>query len=125
MNDQPVNGENGNPLDGLRNWVFALRPGTWKDDSRLLPAIYIVIFVILSVLLFPPTKKTREVAFAEGEIADVDVIAPLDIAVPLSGQEFAPRRGARRSRLLRDRSVFPIGGVFGCLRVQFFFSGHL
>jgi putative nucleotidyltransferase with HDIG domain len=87
MNDQPTNGENGSPIDGLRKWFSALRPGTWKDDNRLLPAIYIVIFVILSVLLFPPTKKTREVAFAEGQIADVDVIAPLDIAVPLSGQE--------------------------------------
>ncbi len=87
MNDQPSNGENGNPLDGLRKGLSALRPGALKDDSRLLPAIYIVVFVVLSVLLFPPTKKTREVAFNEGEIADVDVIAPLDITVPLSGQE--------------------------------------
>ena len=87
MNDQPANGGNGSPVDGLQKWFSALRPGTWKDDNRLLPAIYIVIFVILSVLLFPPTRKTREVAFSEGQIADVDVIAPLDIAVPLSGQE--------------------------------------
>ncbi len=87
MNDQPSNGENGNPLDGLRKGLSALSPGALRDDSRLLPAIYIVVFVVLSILLFPPTKKTREVAFNEGEIANVDVIAPLDIAVPLSGQE--------------------------------------
>ena len=87
MNDQPSGGENGNPLDGLRRGLTALRPASLKDDSRLLPAIYIVVFVVLSVLLFPPTRKTREVAFNEGDIADVDVISPFTFVVPLSNQE--------------------------------------
>ena len=87
MNDQPSNGENGNPLDGLRKGLTALRPGALKNDGRLLPVIYITVFVVLSILLFPPTRKTREVAFNEGDIADVDVIAQLDFNVPLSGQE--------------------------------------
>jgi len=87
MNDQPSGSENGNPLDGLRRGFTALRPASLKNDSRLLPAIYIVVFVVLSVLLFPPTRKTREVAFNEGEIADVDVISPFTFVVPLSDQE--------------------------------------
>jgi hypothetical protein len=53
----------------------------------VLPVAYIVVFVTLSVLLFPPTKKTRDIAFKEGEIADSDVIAPIDFSVPLSDQE--------------------------------------
>ena len=87
MNDQPSGGENGNPLDGLRKGLTALLPGSLKDNSRLLPAIYIVVFVTLSILLFPPTRKTREVAFNKGDIADVDVISPFTFVVPLSDQE--------------------------------------
>ncbi len=87
MNDKPSNGEKGNSFDGLRKGLAVLRPGALKNDSRLLPAIYITVFVVLSILLFPPTKKTREVAFNKGDIADVDVIAQLDFDVPLSSQE--------------------------------------
>ena len=87
MNDQPKNGENGRALDNLRRGLAAFRPASLKEDSRLLPAIYIVVFVVLSVLLFPPTKKTREVAYNEGDIADVDVISPFTFVVPLSDQE--------------------------------------
>jgi putative nucleotidyltransferase with HDIG domain len=87
MNDQPSGGDRGSPFNALRRGLRALRPGALKEDGRLLPAIFIIVFVIVSILLFPPTRKTREVAFNEGDIADVDVIAPLDFKVPLSGQE--------------------------------------
>ena len=87
MNDKVSGGENGNSLDGLRRGMMALRPASLRDDSRLHPAIYIVVFVVLSILLFPPTRKTREVAFNEGDIADVDVISSLNFVVPLSDQE--------------------------------------
>ncbi len=87
MNNQQSGGESGNSLDGLRRGLTALRPASLRDDSRLLPAIYIVVFVALSILLFPPTRKTREVAFNEGDIADVDVISPFTFVVPLSNQE--------------------------------------
>ena len=87
MNDQPSGGGNGNPLDGLRRGLITLRPSSLRNDSRLLPAIYIVVFVALSVILFPPTRKTREVAFNEGDIADVDVISSFTFVVPLSDQE--------------------------------------
>jgi putative nucleotidyltransferase with HDIG domain len=55
--------------------------------GRYLPIGYLVLFVVLSLLLFPPMRKAQDIRFKEEDIADVDVIAPFDFWVPLSEQE--------------------------------------
>jgi putative nucleotidyltransferase with HDIG domain len=52
-----------------------------------LPLLYLLVFLALSLLLFPPVQKTKNVPFKEGDIADVDVIAPFPFVVPLSYHE--------------------------------------
>jgi len=52
-----------------------------------LPILYLAAFLVLSLVLFPPTQKKRSVRFAEGDIADVDIVSPFTFVVPLSDRE--------------------------------------
>lgn len=61
-------------------------------SGKHISVIYFVVFVILSILLFPPIQKVKDIRFKEGDIADVDVIAPFTFFVPLSEQEIENNR---------------------------------
>ncbi len=52
-----------------------------------LPFLYAALFLVLSLILFPPMQKVKDIRFKEGDIADIDVIAPLTFFVQLSEQE--------------------------------------
>jgi len=52
-----------------------------------LATIYTIAFVALSLVLFPPSQRVKEIKYKEGEIADSDIIAPFSFLVPLSEQE--------------------------------------
>lgn len=52
-----------------------------------LPLLYLAAFLVLSLVLFPATQKKKSVRFAEGDIADVDIISPFTFVVPLSARE--------------------------------------
>ncbi|MBU8922419.1 MAG: HDIG domain-containing protein [Bacteroidales bacterium] len=92
MADQTSGGkENG------KSWVFSgllkkLIPHSLDLNGRILAIAGAVVFIILSVLLFPPTRESKEIQFNEGEIADSDVIAPFNFVVPLSKQEIEINR---------------------------------
>ncbi len=61
-------------------------------SGKHLSAIYFIAFVILSIFLFPPIQKVKDIRFQKGYIADVDVIAPITFFVPLSEQEIESNR---------------------------------
>jgi putative nucleotidyltransferase with HDIG domain len=52
-----------------------------------LPLVYLAAFLVLSLVLFPATQKKKSVRFAEGDIADVDIVSPFTFVVPLSARE--------------------------------------
>lgn len=87
MADQAQNGRDKGELRGLRSVRDPRLLLDTLKQGKYLPAIYIVAFLILSLLLFPPTHKVKDIRFKEGDIADVDVIAPFTFIVPLSEQE--------------------------------------
>ncbi len=61
-------------------------------DGKNLSLIFMAVFIILSVLLFPPSRKSKDIQFNEGDIANTDVIAPFDFIVRLSEQEIEINR---------------------------------
>ncbi|MBN1884493.1 MAG: HDIG domain-containing protein [Candidatus Krumholzibacteriota bacterium] len=81
-------GENGGAGRGFDPRKAAAR----LFGRRRLPYVYALLFLVVSLLLFPPLKKIRDVRFREGDIADVDVIAPFDFIVPHSEQEIESNR---------------------------------
>jgi len=62
------------------------------SDWRRLSGLYAILFLVISILLFPPTKKLREIQYSEGNIADSDVIAPFEFTVPYSEREIQTNR---------------------------------
>ena len=60
--------------------------GSLLEPKRLM-ILYVAVFVALSLYLFPPMQKLKEIEYREGDIADVDVIAPFTFYVPYSEQE--------------------------------------
>jgi len=92
MNDQPENGEGNRLADRVRDLSGRLSPRTIMSDGRVLLAVYAVVFLVTSILLFPPARKSREIRFREGDVADTDVIAPFTFDVPLSDQEIEINR---------------------------------
>jgi hypothetical protein len=52
-----------------------------------LPLIYLVALLVLSLVLFPPGQKQKGVRFAEGDVADVDIVASFTFSVPLPDHE--------------------------------------
>jgi putative nucleotidyltransferase with HDIG domain len=73
------------------------------EKSMRLPLIYLAAFLVLSLVLFPPTQKKANVRFVEGSIADVDIVAPFAFVVPLSDHELA---------LARARAAVAVPPVF-------------
>ncbi|MDD3643416.1 MAG: HDIG domain-containing protein [Candidatus Krumholzibacteria bacterium] len=87
-----ANGERRSSGSLPRRVLKAVNPAALRRDWRLLPFLYTAIFLALSIILFPPTRKAREIRFQDGDIADVDVIAPFTFIVPLSAQEIEINR---------------------------------
>ncbi len=52
-----------------------------------LPALYLCLFLALSLILFPPVQKTKSIPFKEGDVAEVDVVAPFSFVVPLGDHD--------------------------------------
>ncbi|MDH3215780.1 MAG: HDIG domain-containing protein [Candidatus Krumholzibacteria bacterium] len=78
--------------------------------TELLPRVGLaVIFVIVALLLFPPSKRTQEVIFKAGEIADRNIVAPFDFEVPLSDDDLKIERASSALKVVpvyvRDASV--------------------
>ncbi|MBD3179982.1 MAG: hypothetical protein GF417_10500, partial [Candidatus Latescibacteria bacterium] len=79
---------------GFTRWEF-LRFGrvrSFFSDWRRLSGFYALIFLAISILFFPPTRKLREIRYSEGDIADSDVIAPFEFVVPFSEREIQTNR---------------------------------
>ncbi len=92
MNEQLSNGK-----DGQRSGTFRERLGIKSlmgmfTNRKTLPFVYLTLFTILSLVLFPPTKKAKEIIFKEGDVADSDVIAPFTFIVPQGEQEIRINR---------------------------------
>lgn len=80
---------------------FRLKSDVYKG---LLPRLGLVlVFVVAALLLFPPSKRTQEVIFNAGEIADRDIIAPFNFEVPLSEEEL---KIPRHTAALKVRPVY-------------------
>jgi len=67
------------------------------------------IFTACAVVLVPPAKLARDVDFTAGEIADRDIVAPINFQVPLSPEELKLRRAQASLSVppvyLRDRDM--------------------
>jgi len=70
---------------------FKLLLDSLLKKNRLV-AIYTLVFIALSLILFPPTQRMKEIKYKEGDIADSDVIAPFTFLVPLDEQEIELNR---------------------------------
>ncbi|MFQ5626903.1 MAG: hypothetical protein ACE5FM_09655, partial [Methyloligellaceae bacterium] len=57
-------------------------------------AALLLVFVAATVLLFPPSKRSQEVIFKAGEIADRDIIAPFNFEVPRSAEDLSFERAS-------------------------------
>ena len=92
MTDQSVNGreKRESPSLGER---FDLRRfiGSIMNPKRLI-LVFVALFVVISLFLFPPMQKLDEIQYREGDIADVDVIAPFTFYVDYSEQEIEINR---------------------------------
>ncbi len=92
MADQGVNGREkretlslGKRFDLRRFIGFAMEP-------RHLMVVFVALFVFISLFLFPPMQKLDEIQYREGDIADVDIIAPFTFYVDYSEQEIEINR---------------------------------
>ncbi|MCD6380267.1 HDIG domain-containing protein [bacterium] len=65
-------------LDSIKNFF---------TDWKKLSVILAIIFILLSLFLFPPTKKSREIRYRDEDIAGADVIAPFSFSVPFTERE--------------------------------------
>lgn len=77
---------------------FSLPSDGYAD---VLPRLGLVLLFVVSVLLlFPPSRRTHDVIFKAGEIADRNVIAPFDFEVPLSVEDLNMQRASATLRVL-------------------------
>ncbi|MBN2070952.1 MAG: HDIG domain-containing protein [Candidatus Krumholzibacteriota bacterium] len=79
-------GEKGK-ISGILERLKAVFPDNIHLDGRRLSIAYLLVFLVISIFLFPPTRKNKEIQYYEGDIANTDVIAPFTFAVPVSEQE--------------------------------------
>ena len=67
------------------------------------------VFVVVALLLFPPSRRSQEVLFKEGEISDRNIIAPFDFEVPLPAEDIKIARASAALKVvpvyIRDASV--------------------
>ncbi len=92
MNDQVTNDREGGESTGILERFKPAFPGWIRIRGARLSIVYMVIFVLISIFLFPPTRKNKEIQYSEGDIADTDVIAPFTFSVPLSKHEIEINR---------------------------------
>jgi putative nucleotidyltransferase with HDIG domain len=62
-------------------------PGLHVAAWMRLPLFYLALFLVLSLVLFPPAQKKRSIRLEEGDISDADIFAPFTFLVPLSDHE--------------------------------------
>ncbi|HEY5133140.1 MAG TPA: hypothetical protein VII85_05585, partial [Candidatus Krumholzibacteriaceae bacterium] len=87
MTDQGPHGAGrGEAPDEERARRFRIPIPRVASGARL-PLLYLAAFLVLSLVLFPPTQKKKSVRFAEGDMADVDIVSPFTFVVPLSARE--------------------------------------
>lgn len=92
MSEQTSNGrERGESPTRERRFDAARFAGSLLQQRRL-PFLYLAVFLAASLFLFPPMRKAKDIRFREGDIADVDVIAPFGFIVPLSPYEIESNR---------------------------------
>lgn len=77
---------------------------------ELLPRLGLVgVFVVTVLLLFPPSKRSKEVFFKTGEISDRNIVAPFDFEVPLPDEDLKIAKAAAGLKVvpvyIRDTSV--------------------
>ena len=87
MSDQLTGGQGNGRISGILKRLMHGFPNNFHVDGKKLSIAYLVIFVLVSIFLFPPTLKNKEIQYNEGDIANTDVIAPFIFAVPVSQQE--------------------------------------
>lgn len=92
MAEHGANGKSGGENGGSARRFDVQGVFAWFLEKRRLPLIYALLFLVVSILLFPPLRKTRDVRFRVGDIADVDVIAPFQFDVPIPEQEIEGNR---------------------------------
>ena len=92
MSDQTPNGKERGEAARAKGRFDIRSRFTAFSRGKYLPLGYLVLFAVLSLLLFPPMRKAQDIRFKENDIADIDVIAPFDFFVPLSEQEIENNR---------------------------------
>jgi len=70
---------------------LSLRSGRIFKENKLV-FLYTFTFIALSLILFPPSHRVKEIKYKAGDIADSDIIAPFSFIVPLSEQEIEINR---------------------------------
>ncbi|MBN2185340.1 MAG: HDIG domain-containing protein [Candidatus Krumholzibacteriota bacterium] len=96
MSDQSTGGQQNGWFSGILKRMKSGFPDNLHIDGRNLSITYMVIFVVVSIFLFPPTRKNKEIQYREGDIASTDVIAPFIFSVPVSQQEKEINRAKAR-----------------------------
>ena len=86
MSDRVPNGTPHAELPGPPSGGAVASPGR-VGRSGPLRALYACLFLALSLILFPPIQKTKSVPFKEGDVAEVDVVAPFTFVIPLGDRE--------------------------------------
>ncbi|MEE9268887.1 MAG: HDIG domain-containing metalloprotein [Candidatus Krumholzibacteria bacterium] len=69
----------------------------------------LLVFVVATILVFPPTKRSQDVIFKAGEIADRNIIAPFDFEVRRSADELRLERADATTKVppvyVKDNTV--------------------
>ncbi len=92
MNEQVSDGKERGEAPSVWGWFNPRLFFSFLTKPKRLSFVYLGIFLALSLFLFPPVQKVKDIRFKEGDIADTDVIAPFTFFVPLSEQEIGINR---------------------------------
>jgi putative nucleotidyltransferase with HDIG domain len=92
MSDQSASGAGKGEAPGEERVHRFRFPLPRVEKGMRLPILYLAAFLTLSLVLFPPMQKKKSIRFAEGDIADVDIISPFTFVVPLSPHEMELER---------------------------------
>jgi putative nucleotidyltransferase with HDIG domain len=92
MTDQATNGKEKRESLSLGKRFDLRRLNAVITEPKRLIVLFVLLFVLVSIFLFPPMQKLDEILYKEGDIADVDVIAPFTFYVDYSEQEIEINR---------------------------------